>query len=124
MTWHHFFAVGDARQFRFSYFPAIGLIRAPDNRWHHRILACKCHLDCGYTRRIGLLYVGFRGDMTGRTLKIVSNCPMIFDAKIFSDNRRDNGSNTPQLRMAKCVLQALICEKAPVSASNALGDND
>ena len=52
--------------------------------------------------------------MSCRTLQVVGNRPVILEVEILFDHRRNDRGRTAELRMAKCVPQALVRQEFPV----------
>ena len=73
---------------------------------------------------VGLLHVGFGGDVAGGALQVVGHGPVEFVAQSFFDHVGDHGCCAAELGVAKGVFAALFGQKRAVGVVAAFGDDD
>ena len=81
-------------------------------------------LHGGLTHGIGLVDIDLRGNVSGCTLQIVGNCPVIFVTVCFANHVRDHRTNATQLCMTESILGAGIGEEGAVRMRRSLGYDD
>jgi hypothetical protein len=87
-------------------------------------VALQRQLDCLQAQLVGLLHVGFGGNVACRTLQVVGHGPMHFAPKHLLDPVRDKRCGAFQLRVAEGIARSGRGEERAVGVVAAFGDDD
>src|SRR5262249_31462536 len=112
--WQQLLLVGGPGERRRDDVPAIGHIAKPADRRHHRALSRDREFYRRATDCVGLLDIGFGGNVACRPQEVIGNRPMALAAQLRAYQVGNEWRYPAQLCMAKGVLQARSREELSV----------
>ncbi len=121
---HELLHVGHLRQGRLADLPDIGLRRLAHHRGHDGFFALKGKLHARLTQGIGLLHIGFGGQVACRPLQVIGHRPVELVARGILDHVGDHRRRPTELGVAEGVPGPLLGQEFSIRPVATLGHAD